>query len=41
VKANNRTFTKPVAFHLTVENGNIIRLHLYEDTHVVSQAIAG
>lgn len=40
VKANNRTFTTPVAFHFTVRDGKISRLHLYEDTHAVAQAVA-
>ncbi|MFC4019220.1 nuclear transport factor 2 family protein [Micromonospora sp. GCM10011542] len=40
VQANKRTFTTPVAFHFTIENGKIVRLHLYEDTHAVSQAVA-
>jgi ketosteroid isomerase-like protein len=39
VKANSRRFDTPVAFHLTVENGQIVRLHLYEDTHLVAKTI--
>jgi ketosteroid isomerase-like protein len=41
VKANGRRFSTPVAFHLTVEDGRIVRLHLYEDTFAVAEAIRG
>ncbi|MEU8816200.1 hypothetical protein [Actinoplanes sp. NPDC048796] len=31
-------FTTPAAIHLTVENGQIVRLNLYEDTLIVDKA---
>jgi ketosteroid isomerase-like protein len=33
-----RRFTTPVAMHITVRQGRIIRVHLYEDTDAVAQA---
>jgi hypothetical protein len=33
-----RRSTTPVAMHITVRQGRIIRVHLYEDTHAVAQA---
>ncbi|MFI6495012.1 nuclear transport factor 2 family protein [Streptomyces sp. NPDC050564] len=37
VKANGRRFSMPVAFHSTVESGRLVRLHLYEDTDLVTR----
>ncbi|WP_406164884.1 nuclear transport factor 2 family protein [Streptomyces sp. NBC_00996] len=39
VKANGRRFSMPVAFHFTVESGRLVRLHLYEDTDLVTRAV--
>ncbi|MFE9812843.1 nuclear transport factor 2 family protein [Streptomyces sp. NPDC005227] len=39
VKSTGRRFTTPVAFHLTVRDGRIERLHLFEDTLTVAQAM--
>ena len=36
-----RLFTTPVAMHLAVAHGKIVRLYLYEDTWAVSQAFFG
>ncbi|HEX4246384.1 MAG TPA: nuclear transport factor 2 family protein [Pseudonocardia sp.] len=36
--ATGRRYDMPVAFHLTVRDGRIARLHMYEDTYLVSQA---
>ena len=33
-----RRFTTPVAMHITVRQGCIIRVHLYEDTYAVARA---
>jgi uncharacterized protein len=33
-----KRFETPVAMHLTITNGRIVRLHLYEDTLAVSNA---
>jgi ketosteroid isomerase-like protein len=38
VKSNGCRFETPVAMHLTVTNGKISRLHLYEDTLTVFRA---
>lgn len=38
VKSNGRTFFTPVALQLTVVDNKIARLHLYEDTWIVSRA---
>jgi ketosteroid isomerase-like protein len=40
VAENGREFTTPSALHLMVENGEITRLHLYEDTLAVDKAFA-
>ncbi|MBE1489403.1 nuclear transport factor 2 family protein [Plantactinospora soyae] len=34
-------FTTPMIMHLTVDGGKIVRLHLYEDTHLVARAFSG
>ncbi|MFI6122131.1 nuclear transport factor 2 family protein [Streptomyces sp. NPDC051064] len=39
VKSTGRRFTTPVAFRLTVRDGRIERLHLFEDTLTVAQAM--
>jgi ketosteroid isomerase-like protein len=33
-----RRFTTPVAMHVSVRDGCIVRVHLYEDTYAVGQA---
>ncbi|GIF13485.1 nuclear transport factor 2 family protein [Actinoplanes teichomyceticus] len=38
VAATGKEFTTPAAIHLTVEDGRITRLHLYEDTLTVDKA---
>ncbi|GAA0932644.1 nuclear transport factor 2 family protein [Pseudonocardia zijingensis] len=38
IVANGREFTTPAALHLAVEDGRIVRLHLYEDTLTIAQA---
>ncbi|WP_419707216.1 nuclear transport factor 2 family protein [Promicromonospora sp. NFX87] len=40
VAASGKDFTTPSAMHLVVEDGRIVRLHLYEDTLTVEQAFA-
>jgi uncharacterized protein len=37
MKSNGRRFTTPVALHLTVDNGHITRMHLFEDTYIVAK----
>jgi uncharacterized protein len=39
VKSTGRSFTTPVAFRLTVRDGRIERLHLFEDTLAVARAM--
>jgi uncharacterized protein len=39
VAATGRRFSTPVAFHLTVRDGQITRLHLFEDTLAVAGAM--
>lgn len=39
VKATGRSYSMLVAFHLTVENGQIVRMNMYEDTYLVSRAV--
>ncbi|MFJ9719254.1 nuclear transport factor 2 family protein [Streptomyces sp. NPDC101213] len=36
--ASGKEFTTPAAMHLTVEDGRIVRMHLYEDTLTVAEA---
>jgi uncharacterized protein len=38
VARNGKRLTTPAALHLTIANGQIMRLHLYEDTLAVYQA---
>ncbi|WP_221357231.1 nuclear transport factor 2 family protein [Streptomyces beigongshangae] len=38
VASSGKEFTTPSAMHLVVEDGEIVRMHLYEDTRVVAQA---
>jgi hypothetical protein len=40
VASTGRSFTTPVAMHLAVADGKIVRLYLYEDTWAVSKAFA-
>ena len=35
---SGKEFTTPVAMHLVVEDGRIVRMHLYEDTLTVAEA---
>jgi len=37
--ATNRAFRTPVAIRLTAANGELVRLHLYEDSWTVSEAL--
>ena len=36
--ASGKEFTTPVAMHLGIEGGEIVRMHLYEDTLTVAEA---
>jgi ketosteroid isomerase-like protein len=38
IAASGKEFTTPSAIHLVVEDGQIVRMHLYEDTLVVDLA---
>jgi hypothetical protein len=38
VTATGRPYSMLVAFHFTVENGQIVRMNMYEDTYLVSTA---
>ncbi|MBM0201712.1 nuclear transport factor 2 family protein [Micromonospora sp. NPDC051227] len=38
VVSTGKRFETPVALHLTISDGKIVRMHLYEDTHAVNQA---
>lgn len=38
VAATGKEFTTPAAMHLVVEDGRIVRMHLYEDTLTVAAA---
>ncbi|MGJ9413668.1 nuclear transport factor 2 family protein [Aeromicrobium sp. CF4.19] len=38
IASSGREFTTPSAMHLAVEDGEIVRMHLYEDTLVIEQA---
>ncbi|MFJ9620873.1 nuclear transport factor 2 family protein [Streptomyces sp. NPDC101181] len=38
VAATGKEFTTPSAMHLVVEDGEIVRMHLYEDTLSVAEA---
>ncbi|MFF1465745.1 nuclear transport factor 2 family protein [Streptomyces sp. NPDC058330] len=38
VAATGKEFTTPAAIHLTIEDGRIVRLHLYEDSLTVNEA---
>jgi ketosteroid isomerase-like protein len=35
---NGRRLNNPAALHLTIANGQIVRMHLYEDTLAVHEA---
>ncbi|MFD7288713.1 nuclear transport factor 2 family protein [Streptomyces sp. NPDC059863] len=41
IAASGKRFTTPAALHLVVEDGRIVRMHLYEDTLVVDLAFHG
>lgn len=38
VRSTGRTFTMPVAMHLRVDGGKIVKMHLFEDTLLARQA---
>lgn len=38
VAANGKEFSTPAAVHLVVEDGRIVRMHLYEDTLTIAEA---
>lgn len=38
IAASGRQFTTPFAMHLGVADGQIVRMHLYEDTLIVAEA---
>lgn len=38
VAASGKEFTTPTAVHLVVEDGRIVRMHLYEDTLTIAEA---
>lgn len=38
IASSGKEFTTPSAMHLVVEDGRIVRMHLYEDTLVIEQA---
>jgi ketosteroid isomerase-like protein len=40
VAASCRSFSTDIAMHLSVRDGKIVQLHLYEDTLAVSQAFS-
>ncbi|MFC7583281.1 nuclear transport factor 2 family protein [Nonomuraea antimicrobica] len=40
VKATGRSYTSPFALHLTVEDGQITRYHIYEDSLTVARALS-
>jgi uncharacterized protein len=40
VAANGIEFTTPSAMHLVIHDGEIVRMHLYEDTLTVERALA-
>ncbi|MBB5079499.1 nuclear transport factor 2 family protein [Nonomuraea endophytica] len=40
VRANGAAYTSPFALHLTVEEGLIIRYHIYEDSLTVARALS-
>jgi uncharacterized protein len=41
VRANGRAYTSPFALHVTVEEGLLTRLHIYEDSLTVARALGG
>lgn len=41
IRATGRRFSTPVALHITVDDGLITRLRMYEDSHAVAGAYAG
>jgi ketosteroid isomerase-like protein len=40
IRATGRRFSTPVALHITVADGVITRLRMYEDSHAVARAYA-
>ncbi|MGW0810456.1 nuclear transport factor 2 family protein [Nonomuraea sp. NPDC002799] len=40
VKVSGVAYTSPFALHLTVENGLIVRYHIYEDSLTVARALS-
>lgn len=41
IRSTGRGFSTPVAVHITVDDGLITRLRIYEDSYLVSNAFAG
>jgi hypothetical protein len=41
IRATGRRFSTPVALHITVDDGLITRLRMYEDSYAVAGAYAG
>ncbi|MER8072142.1 nuclear transport factor 2 family protein [Streptomyces sp. NPDC094034] len=41
IAASGKRFTTPASLHLVIEDGQIVRMHLYEDTLIVDQAFHG
>lgn len=40
VRANGTAYTSPFALHLTIEDGLIIRFHIYEDSLTVARVLS-
>jgi len=40
VAKNGKRLNTPAALHLTIANGQIVRMHLYEDTLAVHEALS-
>ncbi|MEU9337072.1 nuclear transport factor 2 family protein [Streptomyces sp. NPDC048290] len=41
IATSGKRFTTPASLHLVIEDGQIVQLHLYEDTLIVDQAFHG
>ena len=41
VRSNGRPFEGQFALHLTVEEGLVVRYHMYEDSHALDRAVTG
>lgn len=40
IAGSGQAFSTPVAMHLVVDDGRIVRMHLYEDTLTIAEAFA-